>query len=286
MLVICALVVGGCGDEARGGGALVDAGAKTPPVNALEPEPGGRSALLSTNRGLYRVDLRRGRATPVRSRVRRGHRTTPVGRFLNVASASATQLLGSGHPDRAGRFPPYLGLMESRDRGRTWSVLARYGLADLHVIRLAHGRIYAADAVLGGLLVGSRSGRRWVERSTPSETALDLAVDPRDPRRLVLSDGNGVHRSEDQGRSWRQIASGRSSRLAWPAGGPLYRADADGRVFASDDAGTSFELADLIDGEPVKLAPLGPRHLLMALSDATILESTDAGASWKQRFEP
>ena len=176
--------------------------------------------------------------------------------------------------------------MESRDGGRNWSVLARFGIADLHVIRPAHARIYAVDAVLGGLLIGSQSGRRWIERSTPTETTLDLAVDPGDPRRLVLSDRNGLHRSEDQGRSWRQIASGSSPRLAWPAGGRLYRADADGRVFTSDDGGTSFELADLVEGEPAKLAPLGPRHLLLALGDATIMESVDGGANWKRRFKP
>ena len=169
-------------------------------------------------------------------------------------------MLGSGHPDRAGRFPPYLGLMESRDGGRSWSVLARFGIADLHAIRLAHGRIYAVDAVLGGVLMGSQSGRRTGSSAAPpTETGLDLAVDPGDPSRLVLSDRNGMHRSEDQGRSWRQIASG-SLTAAGVArrAGRLYRADADGRVFTSDDGGTSFELADLVEGEPAKLAAAWP----------------------------
>jgi photosystem II stability/assembly factor-like uncharacterized protein len=283
--VAVALLAGpGCGEEARQ--SLVDT-RRQPPINGLEVEPGSRAILLSTNLGLFRLEGEKP-ARRVSSVARRGDDSARVGRVLTFAAAGRSLLLGSGHPDRGGRLPPFLGLMTSEDGGRTWKVRSRAGLADLHVLRPAHGRIYALDAVLDGLLIGeaARKGWRWKELMTPGSPMLDLEVDPSDGDYLLASDKNAIYRSEDRGASWREIAKGRSARLSWPARGPVYRADADGRVSSSSDRGMTWELTSLVDGEPWKLKAVGVRHLLVALGNATILESKDGGRSWDERFSP
>lgn len=284
-ILLAALGLLGCGEAAPAGQRLVDP-RRDPPVNGLEVEPGSGALLLSTNRGLYRIAPGAERAERIRSRVVTAKGSAPVGRQLAIASGGGSLLLGSGHPHTRGRLPSFLGFMTSRDGGRTWRVRSRLGFADLHSIVPAHDRVYALDTVLDGLLVGDARGRRWREHLTPGSRMLDLAVDPGDPAYVLASDRNGIHRSEDEGETWRQIAPGDSPRLAWPAGGPAYRADRDGRVSASDDRGVSWRPTTIVEGRPAWLKALGPRRLLMALDDATVLESADGGESWERRFEP
>lgn len=284
MLVALGLL--GCGKDSSPGQRLVDP-RKDPAVNGLAPEPGSRALLLSTNLGLYRIAPGAERAQRLKSRVIVQGATSPVGRALAVASDGSSTLLGSGHPDdKRGKLPPFLGLMTSTDKGRTWKVRSRLGLADLHSIVPAHDHIYALDTVLDGLLVGDKTGKRWQERLTPGSRMVDLAVDPGDPAYLLASDKHGIYRSDDEGESWRQIAPGDSPRIAWPAGGDAYRADRDGRVSASSDRGVSWRPLTLVKGRPAWLTALGGKRLLMALGDGSVLESSDGGESWDTRFEP
>ena len=39
-------------------------------------------------------------------------------------------------------------------------------------------------------------------------------------------------------------------------------------------------------GEPYELHATGPKALFVVLSDGSILETTDGGASWRDRFRP
>ena len=276
----------GCGDDGGDGAAKLVDPARNPPVNSLDVDPRSGAILLSTNRGLFRIERGSQRALRMRSEVEAGPDRGTTGRFLTFAANGSSGLLGSGHPNGGNDLPPYLGLMASRDGGRSWSVLSRLGLADLHVIRPAHGRVYALDAVLDGLLVGDPRGRRWSELRTPRPRMLDLEVDPGDGDYLLASDKESIYRSEDRGRNWRPIARGRSPRLAWPPGGPVYRADSDRRVLVSSDRGVSWKLASLLDGEPWRLKALGAKRLLAALGDGSVLETTDGGREWKDRFRP
>ena len=285
-MVLAAIAVLGCGEDAsRPNARLVDPGGRAAPINGLELEPASGAILLSTNRGLYRIARGSDRAERLKSRVVTPKGSSPVGKFLPIAAGGPSLLLASGHPDKRGKLPSFLGFLTSRDGGRTWKVKSRFGLADMHSIVPAHGHIYALDTVLDGLLVGDATGSTWKERVTPGSQMLDLVVDPDDADHLLASDKNGVYRSEDQGRRWKQLDRGESPRLAWPDGGVVYRADANRRVYKSKDRGTSWELASLIDGRPWRLTAAGDK-LLVALGDGTVLESGDGAQSWEKRFEP
>lgn len=282
---VLGLLLPACGEDAGDGPALVDT-RRDPPIVGLEVEPRSRAILLSTNRGLFRIGPGSRRATRIRSVVRNGRTRGAAGPFLTLAAAGPAGLIGSGHPERGSALPPFLGLMTSADGGRTWKVRSRAGLADLHVIRWAHGRVYALDAVLDGLLVGSVDGDRWRELRTPSSPMLDLAVDPTDPSYLLASDARAIYRSKDGGRRWRPAAFGRAPRLTWRRRSGLVRADADGRVSKSSDRGVTWGFLSQVEGEPMKLTTSGENALLMALSDGTLLESKDGGSEWQERFRP
>jgi photosystem II stability/assembly factor-like uncharacterized protein len=288
-----ALGVAGCGsqdttdrpDRPRSD-RLVDFAKKPPYVNALDLDPVTKDFLLTTNRGFFRIGRDGGAVRPIRGTVSARGRRAAVGTFLEIEVAGAGRLIGSGHPDRPGALPAYLGVIRSGDGGRTWSVVSRLGDADLHKIVLAHGRLYAFDAVLSALLVSRDGGRTFTENFTPRGLIIDFEVDPADPRRIVAANADQLFRSQDTGASWRPLDRGEGIRLAWPAPEALYRALKDGDVQRSDDGGETWEATGSVDGEPYKFKAVGPDELYLALSDGTIMHTTDAAKTWKAVFRP
>jgi hypothetical protein len=289
-LIAALLLVAGCGaDEGGGGGRsseLVDFTKKPPYVNALEVDPADDSFLLTTNRGFYRIPSDGGKATRVKSKVTAKEGTSPVGTFLEVDVLGPGEVVGSGHPDDPKALPPYLGFIRSTDGGKTFKVVSRLGEADLHQIRRIHDRLYAFDAVLGAILISEDDGRTWTERFTPRQLILDFVVDPEDPEHLIASTEEQIYRSQDGGEKWRPSDQGSAPRLDWPAPDTLMRADKDGLFQVSSDGGQTWERRGRIEGEPYKVRALDAERAFVALSDGTILETTDGGKSFEEKFRP
>ncbi len=283
-----AMGLASCGgnDDAGSSTRLVDLSKKPPYVNALDIDPGSGDFLLTTNRGFFRIDPDEDRATRLRSTITAKGKSSPVGTFLLVTATGPRTLIGSGHPDRQGALPSFLGFIRSDDRGRTWRVVSRLGAADLHKIVLRHDRMYAFDAVLSAIVISADEGRTFTEHFTPRGLIIDFEVDPADPERMVASNDDELFRSEDEGETWRPLVAGQGIRLAWPAPESLYRADKDGTVRLSDDGGDTWRDVGRVDGEPYKFKAVDEDHLYLALGDGSILETTDGGRSWEAVFEP
>ena len=287
------VVLAGCGagDESGAGGApssrLVDPTKPPPLVNSLDVDPATQDFLLTTNRGFFRIARESGAVTQVRGTVRDGTRSAPVGAFLEVAVAGRGRLVGSGHPDRKGALPEFLGVLGSGDGGRSWRVLSRLDRADLHAIVLKHGRMYATDAVTGTLLVSRDGGRTFSEQYTPNGVPIDgFDVDPGDPRRIVAAGSVELYRSANGGAAWERLAQGVGMRLAWPARDALYRALKDGTVQRSADAGTTWATTARVGGEPYRFKAVSGEELYLALGDGTILHTRDGAKTWKEAFRP
>lgn len=265
---------------------LVDFSLKPPYVNGLEIDPADGAFLLTTNRGFFRVSADGRKVRRERARVEDPSGSSPIGTFLEISSAQPGELIGSGHPDDPEALPPYLGLIRSTDGGRRWSVVSRLGEADLHQIRLAHGRLYAYDAVLGAVLLSDDGGREWTDRPTPRGLVLDFVVDPEDPDYLLTSTERQLFRTTDRGKSFRAVERGDAARLEWPAPGALMRADRDGTFRVSADRGRTWEKRGDVGGEPYRIKATDARRAFVALSDGTITATTDGGRSFGVRFRP
>lgn len=202
--------------------------------------------------------------------------------------AGRDELLGSGHPDdEKSGLPQFLGLLRSNDDGATWSVVSRPGIADLHVMRLAHDRLYAFDAVLGLMLISEDGGRTWQENAAPrGQLMVDFVVDPGEAGHIIGSTEDTLYRSNDFGESWRPVESGTQARLGWPDQTHLYRADADGRFRVSADSGGTWSDVGDVGGEPGDMAVVDEQTIHVALVDGTIRSSSDAGKTWETTFEP
>lgn len=291
-LALLALALAGCGSstKAAGGGKrsdrLVDFAKKPPFVNALDIDPSTGQFLLTTNRGFFRIDPKTKKVTQVKGTMTAGGKTSTVGTFLELVVTGPRTFIGSGHPDQKGTLPSFLGFIRTDDAGKSWQSLSRLGDADLHKIIPIHDKLYAFDAVIGAILISSDGGRTFTERFTPRGLVIDFIVDPDDENYLLAATEDQLYRSEDQGRKWRPLYSGQGIRLAWPEHGLILRADKDGTVQRSTDRGETFKPISRVGGEPYKFKVVDARHLYLALSDGTILETRDAGEKWSTAFKP
>ncbi len=64
------------------------------------------------------------------------------------------------------------------------------------------------------------------------------------------------------------------------------RADKDGLFQVSSDGGQTWERRGRIDGELYKVRALDAERSFVALSDGTIVETTDGGRTFEERFRP
>jgi hypothetical protein len=139
-LVAALVIAAGCGGDTAPPAApakprsprLVDFSKKPPLVNTLDIDPANGDFLLTTNKGFWRIAKDGGKVTPIKGTITAQGKTATVGTFLEIRSTGPGQLLGSGHPDKLGTLPNFLGLLRSTDGGKTWTAVSRLGDADLH----------------------------------------------------------------------------------------------------------------------------------------------------------
>jgi photosystem II stability/assembly factor-like uncharacterized protein len=141
-----------------------------------------------------------------------------------------------------------------------------------------------------GLYVSSDGGRHWRFDALSGDDAMNLA---RPARATVWLAGHQVFKkSGDGGATWSDVR---------PAGLPsldihgfavdprnasiLYAAVAGQGLYRSGDGGRSFSLAsDQVGGNVMALAALPDGRILAGDMQQGLLESSDGGASWKQRL--
>ncbi|MEJ7797526.1 MAG: F510_1955 family glycosylhydrolase [Solirubrobacteraceae bacterium] len=244
-------------------------------VHGLGVNPADGALFVATHTGLFRAAPDEPRAR----RVARRYQDT-----MGFAIVGPDRFLGSGHPDLREELPPFLGLIESRDAGRSWRAQSLQGKVDFHVLEASDRRIYGYGSDFESreprFLTSEDGGRRWQSLTAP-EPLVSLAISPTDSSSLIASGERRVFRSRDGGRSWSTLDSPAAGLLAWNASG-VFLVGGTGRVWRSTDAG-SWRAAGSIGGQPSALDNGRGRDLLVALHDGTIKRSADAGRVWTVR---
>lgn len=241
-------------------------------VHALGVDPEDGSLFIATHTGLFRLPPEQERP----ERVSDLNQDT-----MGFTVAGPGHFLGSGHPDLRDDLPPLLGLIESRDAGKSWTSVSLLGEADFHVLRITDRRIVGFDATSSRILISEDGGRTWKDREPP-ERLDDLVTRPGFPDTFVAAGEGRMFISRDGGVSWRPREGG-TGFLAWPRDDLLYRIDPSGRTWASSDAGKRWQARGLVGSAPAAFLAIGAQSLYVATHAGTITHSSDGGSTWMIR---
>ena len=274
-LMVLAVGVVGCGgqeappaDEAQADPGLVH-------IHGLGVDPADEALYVATHTGLFRV----AEGEQSAQRVGREQQDT-----MGFSVVGPNRFLGSGHPDSRSDQPPFLGLIESTDAGASWEPVSLLGEVDFHVLESAGEHVYGFGSNFRSreatFLVSTDGGGSWQERPVP-ELLVSLAIDPRDPRRLVASGEQQTFASRDEGRTWRPL-SNEVGLLTWAAPEALHVVQPDGSTALSDDGGSTWSKTTPVDGAPAAFEASNGT-LYVALHDGTVEQSTDGGMTWTLR---
>jgi hypothetical protein len=274
LVTVVSLVGCGSGETKEEGPIVEDPGPVH--VHGLGVNPKDGALFIATHTGLFRAGPDEQTATRV------GNRYQDT---MGFAVVGPDRFLGSGHPDGRDDLPPFLGLIESDDAGRSWDSVSLMGKVDFHVLEAAGKRVYGFgsdfDTREPRFMVSRDGGRSWRQKRVQA-ILVALAINPRDPDSIVASTGRALFASEAGGDSWRTLR-GPGGLLAWTPKGGLMVLTAEGAVYARD--GGTFVKRGEVGGRPAAFDN-GGNVLLVALHDGTVKQSEDGGRTWRVRSRP
>jgi photosystem II stability/assembly factor-like uncharacterized protein len=234
-------------------------------VHALDVNPGDDRLYVATHEGLFV------HAGDSFERVGEGRQDA-----MSFTVAGPDRFLMSGHPEPGSGEPAHLGLTESTDAGRSWTPLSLEGEADFHTLEAAGDRVYGVDSQTGRLMV-TGDGEQW--RDLGALPAVDVAADPADPERLLLTDGRGsLVRLEAAAAPRLDESAPPLLLLDWVTDDLLAAVGPEGAVYRSRDGGDSWQQTGTLGEAPHALAATDSRWY--AATSSGIVSSTDAGKSW------
>ncbi len=154
----------------------------------------------------------------------------------------------SGHPGPGVDIPQPVGLIESTDGGRTWSLLSRQGQSDFHALTASAAGVVGFD----GALLASADGRTWQPLDPPSRP-YSLAANP-DCQVLLAITESGLVRSTDGGLSWQLSSAALLTLLVdWAQDQTVVGITPAGTVQVSTDAGETWSSTGDVGAQPQAL---------------------------------
>lgn len=197
--------------------------------------------------------------------------------LMGFTIAGPGTFLSSGHPAPGDDLPQPLGLVESRDGGVSWTPLSLTGEVDFHALEAVSGSVFGYDATNGLLRVSGDGGRSWEDRAALE--ALDIAVDPADPDRVLATVAGGVAASTDGGRTFTAPTGPQLAYLSWGPDGTVSGLDLDGAVFTSSDRGSAWQRVGAGPGGRPQAVTAVDGALLAATANG-VFRSEDGGVTF------
>lgn len=235
-------------------------------VHAIARDPGTGRLVVAAHDGLYVYN-----GTTA-------ERVGPVIDFMGFTVAGPGHYYASGHPGTATDLPQPVGLIESRDGGRTWDVLSRGGRSDFHALTTAGETVVGFD----GALRATADGRSWTDANL--DTQPRTITGSSSGTTVLATTEEGLMRSGDGGASWQRVDEApRLLMAAFGAGDAVAGLSPDGQVHTSADAGRTWRATDLLapDAQALYASGEGDGLEVLVADGRTILASTGG-----QPFQP
>jgi hypothetical protein len=227
-------------------------------VHALARDPGSGKLVVAAHDGLYTYDG----VTP--------ERVGPVIDLMGFTVAGPGHYYASGHPGTATDLPQPVGLIESRDGGRTWTVLSRGGRSDFHALTTTGQTVIGFD----GAVRATADGRAWTDG--------DLDAEPRtlagsgSGSTVLATTAEGLMRSTDGGVTWREVHEAPWLLMAaFGDGDAVVGLTPYGQVHTSADAGQTWRATELLapEAHALHVSGGGAGMEILVASGQTVLTS-------------
>jgi photosystem II stability/assembly factor-like uncharacterized protein len=272
--------VAGCGGE--GGSSeppAATAPAGTEEVGSVAVDPADGALLIGSTIGTFRLPKDATKAEPVESTMAADGKSGPVNDLVSRFSGAGAAF-GSGH-SRGGTLPQNLGLMSTRDGGKTWQSLSGLGEIDYHDVEVAGDLLVALRVDQADVQISRDGGRTFEAQAAPAAArAVDISINPGDRELWAVGTEQGTFISTNAGGTWRQRDTTFGARVTWAAPDALYSAGLDGKVRLSSDGGRSWNEVGTIGAGPKDFAH-GPNGELYAyVTGGKVRRSTDGGKTW------
>ncbi len=216
-------------------------------------------------------------------------------------SASAKGFYSSGHPASGSGMTNPLGIVRSRDGGRSWDKLGLEGESDFHLLATSWNAnaIYVWNPMPNSRMREAalhytlNDGFMWTmaQASGLQGEPRALAVHPDKPALMAVTTPNGIFESVDWGKSFAQISGAAGTAVFYDLDGKhLWYALVDGR-------GARLARARLRSGPMVWISvptlkndaiayiaqnPASRAEYAIATFGRSVYRSTDAGRRWSQ----
>jgi photosystem II stability/assembly factor-like uncharacterized protein len=202
----------------------------------------------------------------------------------------------SGHP-QGGDMPNPMGLLASRDGGRTWRPLALRGQVDFHAMTISAdgGTLYGWNVMgTAGLYRVTVKDGSWKQLHAGGlRDVLSLVGHPKEPESLLAGTRSGLLVSRDGGNTWTSAASRLEgvpvTAVAYSAKEPrrlyAYAVRQDLGFITSNDTGKTWRTTGLFLGGEDAIAVLAPspheeQTIYMGTFNSDLRKSTNGGETW------
>lgn len=225
----------------------------------------GKKILMPTHEGLYRYNAANSmKLVP-----------GPIFDVMGLGIYKTT-LYASGHPGAKSNFAEPVGLISSKDGGKSWKQISLRGQVDFHMLEVGKFDFYGVDSGSGQLMHSGDKGKSWKKLGpnkfsdiAPQSTKRGAAYALLDGALLQTVDGFATTVAIKSEMKWRSIEA---------VGSTLY--GASGRdIYQSIDGAVSWKKIASFSNEVSSIS--ANSKLLVAIAGDTIFVSRDAGKSFK-----
>lgn len=197
--------------------------------------------------------------------------------------------LASGHPEGGGN----LGIIVSRDGGRTWEMLSMgadgaEGPVDFHQMDVSKADPQIVVGVASSVQASRDGGRTWAVTGLPPAPMIGLALSAAEPEKVYAATQAGLFESPDLGRSWSRAddTAAPSTMVVSTADDTVWAYDVVNGLIRKAPGSDSFEPVGPTLGDDALLhLAVKEGEMAAATYKGAMLRSTDGGRTWAPLLE-
>lgn len=215
-------------------------------------------------------------------------------------SATRDAFYSSGHPAPGSLLRNPLGLIKSRDQGKTWHALGLAGESDFHLMSASYetDAVYVFNSVSNsrmvqpGIYSTKDDGQTWQAHQGAGLAGepISLAVHPSRPQLVAVGTSSGLYFSEDGGERFQPLLQGKQVTSVH------FQLDGRALWFGAYDGQPRLARLDLKSGKAESVAlpfsgrdavayiaenPVNPKEWAIATFQRSVYFSPDRGTTWK-----